>query len=60
MSVRSATVVSERTNPAVLAVRLGSLDTPLAQGPKAHIFVDSKAQWDPITDDLPQFAERPV
>lgn len=52
-------LVSERTNPAVLAVRLGTLDTPLAKRPKAHIFVASKAQWDEIADDLPQFAERP-
>ena len=53
-------IVSERTSPAVLAIRLGSLDTPLAKGPKAHIFVASKAQWDHIGDELPQFAERPV
>src|SRR5688572_17003707 len=32
-------VVSERTEPAVLAVRLGTLDTPLNKGPNGHIFV---------------------
>ena len=39
-------VVSERTEPAMLAVRLGTLDTPLSKGPEAHIFVASKAEWD--------------
>ena len=53
-------IVSERTQPAMLAVRLGTLDTPLHNGPIAHIFVDSKAEWETITDDLPQYAERPV
>ena len=44
----------------MLAVRLGTLDTPLPKRPiVAHIFVDSKAEWDEITDELPQFAQRP-
>lgn len=32
------------------------LDTPSIR-PQAHIFVQSKAPWFTITDDLPQFAE---
>jgi hypothetical protein len=44
-----------------MAVRLGTLDTPLKESPiVGHIFVGSKAEWDEITDDLPQFAERPT
>lgn len=53
-------IVSERTVPAMMAVRLGTLDTPLAKGPRAHIFVGSKAEWEVITDDLPRYAERPT
>ena len=53
-------IVSERTMPAMMAVRLGTLDTPLTRRPVGHIFVDSKAEWDEITDNLPQFAERPT
>ena len=45
----------------ILRIRLGTLDTPL-EGvikPQAHIFVASKADWDNICDDLPQFAQFP-
>ncbi|MHA3983223.1 GFA family protein [Acinetobacter venetianus] len=40
-------------------LRIGTLDTPLQQKPQMHIFVGSKAEWDCIADDLPQFEERP-
>lgn len=53
-------IISERTEPAIMAVRLGTLDTPINKKPIAHIFVNSKAEWDEITDNLPQFAERPT
>jgi hypothetical protein len=53
-------VVSERTEPAVMAVRLGTLDTPLSKGPNGHIFVSAKAEWDVIADNLPQFPEWPT
>lgn len=33
---------------------MGSLDGDPGHRPRAHIFVDSKAPWDRITDDLPQ------
>ena len=51
-------LVSQRASGRTV-LRLGSLDTDLAQGPGAHIFVDSKASWDHITDDLPCFADWP-
>ena len=35
---------------------LGTLDTPIAQQPDAHIFVDNKASWYPIEDALPQYS----
>ncbi len=42
-----------------VVVRLGTLDSPLEMRPSAHIYVGSKAEWDVIHDDLPQFEERP-
>lgn len=54
-----APVYSKRdSGPGFLRLRLGLLDTPLAQGPQQHIFVGSKAPWYEIHDDLPQHAER--
>jgi len=42
--------------PEVLRLRIGTLDTPIAQHPAAHIHVASKAGWWEIADDLPQHA----
>ena len=53
-------IMSQRASqPEVLRIRLGTLDTPLPAPPGAHIFVGSKAEWDLIDDDLPQYPERP-
>lgn len=38
-----------------LAVALGTLDTPLPPLRQRHIFVDSKASWYEISDELPQY-----
>jgi hypothetical protein len=38
-------------------VPMGSLDDDPGCRPRAHIFVDSRAPWDTITDDLPQHPE---
>jgi hypothetical protein len=46
-----------RANTDVIRVRLGSLDTPFTKQPKAHTWVSDKASWEPIADELPQFAE---
>lgn len=43
----------------VVSVPAGSLDNDPGIRAGAHIFVDSKAPWDHITDSIPQFAERP-
>ncbi len=37
----------------------GILDDDAGARPIAHIFVDSKAPWNEITDDLPQFEGAP-
>lgn len=51
---------SRRTaEPDVLRLRIGTLDSPLQGRPGMHVFAASKAEWDEIHDDLPQFAERP-
>jgi len=34
---------------------LGTLDSEIDLRPDAHIFVDSKANWSDISDDLPQY-----
>ncbi len=53
-------LVSRRpSQPDVLRLRIGTLDTPVKLKPVAHIFVGSKAVWDEIHDDIPQFDERP-
>jgi hypothetical protein len=41
-------------------VAMGSLLDPPSIRPTKHIFVGSKAPWDKITDDLPQFDEYPT
>lgn len=45
--------------PDTYRLRIGTLDTPLEQKPTMHIYAASKAEWDTISDDLPQFDERP-
>lgn len=54
-------IYSQRLSmPDVLRLRVGTLDDDVALEKTAHIFVDSKAAWDDIHDDLPRFAERPA
>lgn len=53
-------IISRRdAMPDRVRVRLGTLDTPIARGPQAHIYVDSKAEWFQIHDSLPQYADAP-
>jgi len=44
--------------PTTLSLALGTLDDDPKVQASLHIFVDSKAPWFQITDDLPQHAER--
>jgi len=55
----SPLVSSRDTQPELYRLRIGTLDTPLNQKPTKHIFTASKAEWECIADDLPQYAERP-
>ncbi len=40
-------------------VPAGSLDTEPGMEPMGHIYVESKASWETISGDIPQFAEMP-
>lgn len=40
--------------PRVLRIRAGLINEPLSSKPAAHFYTDSKANWWPINDDLPQ------
>jgi hypothetical protein len=46
-------------NNGAMAVPSGSLDSDPGARERIHIFVGSKAPWYEISDDLPQFEERP-
>jgi hypothetical protein len=49
-------IYSDNTDlPDVVRVRLGTIESEITERPECHIFVASKANWDEITDDLPQF-----
>ncbi|PAV27143.1 aldehyde-activating protein [Tamilnaduibacter salinus] len=41
--------------PGILRLRVGALDHPFGQPPAYHVFTGSMADWDRITDDLPQY-----
>ena len=46
-------------NPDILGFALGTLDTDPGVKPEMHIFVNSKAPWYEITDNLPKHNELP-
>ena len=43
----------------IVNVPAGSLDSEPGITPTGHVFVSSKAPWEQITGDMPQFAEMP-
>jgi hypothetical protein len=40
-----------------VSIRMGAFDDDPGIRPQFHTFVNSRAPWDEITDDLPQFPE---
>jgi hypothetical protein len=48
-------IYSRRDGEDVLRLRIGTLDSPVAHGPTAHIHVASKADWFEIRDELPRY-----
>ncbi len=54
-------IKSENTKvPDKVRVRLGTIDSDIKEQPQAHIFVESKSNWDIICDELPQYKEYEV
>jgi len=45
------------SNPELIRIRLGTLESDIDEAPEAHIFVSSKANWEKITGDIPQYDE---
>ena len=46
-------------NGRITSITLGTVEGDPGVVPELHIFVGSRARWYEITDDLPQFDERP-
>ena len=44
----------DTSNPGIVRIRLGTIETDISERPQAHIFVGSKANWEEISDSLPQ------
>ena len=47
------------TAPDEIRIRLGTLDSELAQRPRCHLFVSEKPAWSDLDDDLPRFDRLP-
>ena len=45
------------SKPGAIRLRAGTLDAPTNAKLGFHFYVDSKASWWPITDDLPQYPD---
>ncbi|MDO8893333.1 MAG: GFA family protein [Sulfurimicrobium sp.] len=43
------------SRPDEVRVRLGTIESDIEERPMAHIFVTSKAEWEEISGDLPQY-----
>ncbi len=43
------------SKPAQVRVRLGTIESDITERPEAHIFASSKANWEDICGDLPQY-----
>ena len=53
----SPIISKNESSPDKVRVRLGAIDSDISERPAAHIFVASKANWEEITGDLPQYDE---
>ena len=52
-------ILSKNTEfPDKVRVRLGTIETDIMERPCAHIYTDSKANWEDIEGELPQYAEK--
>lgn len=53
----SPIVSKQSAKPDQVRVRLGTIETDITERPAAHIFVTSKANWEDICGDIPQYEE---
>jgi hypothetical protein len=54
-SCGSPIMSKNKSNPDNVRVRLGVIESDITERPMAHIFVTSKANWEDIAGDLPQY-----
>lgn len=51
-------IMSKNTqHPETIRIRLGTIESEISERPGAHIFTDSKANWETICGELPQYKE---
>lgn len=51
-------IMSKNTEyPEIIRIRLGTIESDISERPCAHIFTASKANWETICGDLPQYKE---
>ena len=55
----SPLVTSYKDNPNIYGIALGPLEGKIEKDIEGHIFVDSKANWYEITDNLPCYEKWP-
>lgn len=53
----SPIISTNETAPENVRVRLGTIESEITERPEAHIFVASKANWEELCGDLPQYTE---
>ena len=51
----SPMISKNEANPEKIRIRLGTIESNISERPSAHIFATSKANWDEIEGDLPQY-----
>ena len=53
----SPIISKRRSVPDQVRIRLGTIESEISERPEAHIFTTSKANWENICGDIPQFEE---
>lgn len=51
----SPIISKTESTPELVRIRLGAIDSDIAERPSAHIYATSKANWENICDDLPAY-----
>lgn len=51
----SPIISKNESNPNMVRIRLGVIESDISERPIAHIFVTSKANWEDIEGDLPKY-----